>query len=238
MFLLVIVIPCYNEALRFQKEVFASYCLQHNNYLFVFVNDGSTDATGSILSDLKSMSPSNVIVCHQQNNGGKGSAVFAGIKYALQHYSHEYIAFLDSDLSISFQELLRIHTFIINEGADFAIGSKIRKMDTHIERSLFRHLMSRMIATVLEARFALGCYDTQCGVKVFRSRVIEQAMQQPFYTRWFFDVEILLRLRRTDPTYKGLEIPLLHCSTIKNSKINILSSPLIIKELGILFFNY
>ena len=40
-----IVIPCYNECNRLNKEAFFSFVSQNDDIEFLFVNDGSTDTT-------------------------------------------------------------------------------------------------------------------------------------------------------------------------------------------------
>ena len=121
---------------------------------------------------------------------------------------------------------------------DFVLGSRIKKIDTEIERTYVRHFTGRIIATAIDEKFNLGCYDTQCGAKIFRTQVIKSVIQTPFFTKWFFDVEILLRIRKEAGSLKGAEFPLSVWRHINGSKINIFSFPVVLKELLQLFIKY
>ena len=45
----VIVVPCFNEADRLDEATFLDYASDHSNVRFLFVNDGSTDATAAVI---------------------------------------------------------------------------------------------------------------------------------------------------------------------------------------------
>jgi len=45
----VTVVPCFNEAKRLPPEVFPTFAARHAGVRFLFVDDGSTDATGAWL---------------------------------------------------------------------------------------------------------------------------------------------------------------------------------------------
>ncbi|HWJ27211.1 MAG TPA: hypothetical protein VNS32_11755, partial [Flavisolibacter sp.] len=152
--------------------------------------------------------------------------------------NHQLVGYLDADLSTGMEELLRLKDLLSSKDLDIVLGSRIKKIDTVIERSFFRHITGRMIATLIDQKFKLGVYDTQCGAKVFRSAVIEHSIQELFYTKWFFDVELLLRIRKNHSHFACAEIPLCKWHNVANSKLSILSFPAVLKDLYVLLNKY
>ena len=57
-----LVVPCYNEAQRFPQETFLSFLAQHSGLSVVLVNDGSSDATASMLRSVQAKAPEQVHV--------------------------------------------------------------------------------------------------------------------------------------------------------------------------------
>lgn len=231
-----IIIPCYNEALRLESETFIRFSRTHTDTVLIFVNDGSTDETGILLEKIKNQT-SRIEIVSLQRNSGKGEAIRQGFLYALKG-SFSYAGYLDADLSTTLEDYYSLARLAAQNMFDMVLGSRIKKIDTQIERSLFRHLIGRILATAIDLKFKLGIYDTQCGAKVFRTTIIEGVIQAPFYTRWFFDIEILLRLKKADKKFKATEVALPCWQNKKNSKINVFLFPLIIKEITVLLRRY
>jgi dolichyl-phosphate beta-glucosyltransferase len=231
-----IIVPCYNEAARLQAAQFVEFANNYNEIQFIFVNDGSKDETEKLLQKIQQNTP-RINVISLPRNTGKGEAIRQGIKAALQG-SFKYIGYLDADLSTSLAEFYQLQKSADQKATDMVLASRIKKIDTLIERSFLRHIVGRVIATIIDKKFNLGVYDTQCGAKIFKPFLLEGVIQKPFLTKWFFDVEILWRIKTTHKDYKAVEVPLNVWRNVKNSKISILSFPTIAKELFILITKY
>ncbi len=73
----------------------------------------------------------------------------------------------------------------------------------------------------------LEVYDTQCGAKLFRAcPKIKALFQQPFHSRWIFDVEIIARLIQASrgnelmsPEHVIYEFPLTEWRDVPGSKL-------------------
>jgi len=232
-----IIIPCYNEAKRLQIAAFLHFIGKHPDVQLYFVNDGSTDATQTVLKELQGQL-NCITVVSMPKNKGKGEAIRKGMVQALAAYNYDYIGYLDADLSTSLEEFYRLYQKMLAKNKSIAFGSRIKKVDSVIERSYVRHLIGRTIATIIDKKFNLGCYDTQCGAKIFSSEILKQVIQQPFLTKWFFDIEIFMRLKKQHGELNALEIPLTLWQNAENSKLNILSFPVVMKEIFILLTKY
>lgn len=233
-----VVIPCYNEALRLKKEEFIRFAHNLSDVTLFFVNDGSTDNTQDELESIRNAAPAAIRILSLPVNKGKAHAVSQGIKSALAYSEYSHIGYLDADLSTSTSEMYRLYQLALTNSYDYVLGSRIKLLNTVIERSFFRHLAGRVIATLIDSRYKLGVYDTQCGAKCFTNELAHAFAEKPFYTKWFFDVEILLRLRRLQPSGRGVEIPLTGWKDPGNSRISILNFAGVIRDIYFLFTRY
>lgn len=227
-----VIIPCFNEAGRLKKEPFLKL-LQSSlaTIELIFIDDGSTDNTVALLQEIRQMNRQQVIVISYPENKGKAHAVYKGMQHALCNSHSNYIGYLDADLSTNIQEFLRLVAITGQEQADYAFGSRIKMLNHHITRTLVRHICGRIVTTIIDSRYRLYIYDTQCGAKLFTPAIAKLITNTPFTTRWLFDVEIFLRIRAAKIPAKGLEIPLKEWTHMPNSKITLLSLPLVCREL-------
>lgn len=189
-----IIIPCYNEAERLPGEELLAFIEANSWASLSLVNDGSADETLALLEQLKESAPERIDVHDLPQNVGKAEAVRRGILESL-HRPFDFVAYLDADLSTlpgAFADMLRAskphHKFIL--------GSRIRRAGAVIERSPRRHYLGRVFATAASSLFHLRLYDTQCGAKLIERQLIRPLFADPFLSRWLFDLELLMRLRR------------------------------------------
>ena len=57
-----IIIPCYNEGKRLNKEVFLSFLANNKTYHLFFVDDGSTDNTFKVLTEFEAKNSSQITI--------------------------------------------------------------------------------------------------------------------------------------------------------------------------------
>ena len=81
--------------------------------------------------------------------------------------------------------------------------------------------MSRVIATCLSLLLNFNIYDTQSGLKIFPTTdCLREALEKPFQTRWFLDLEIYLRWRNlSDSEARVREEPLEGWTDVEGSKL-------------------
>ena len=202
---LCIVIPCYNEEKRLDTKRFIKFLNLQKNVLLCFVNDGSSDGTFEVLQKIKLDFTNNVKAISTKNNVGKAEAVRTGIIYCNSNFKHEKIAYLDADLATTLEECYEI-SGLVKDKTVFAFGSRIKKIDTNIQRKGYRFLIGRIIATFISRQLNLGVYDTQCGCKVFNTELSKSIFIEKFISKWLFDVELFHRIIKIYGEEKMCEI--------------------------------
>ena len=222
-----IVIPCYNEESRLDSSVFRDFTNSSHSITFLFVNDGSTDKTLSILESLVASDPGKFALLNLQPNRGKAEAVRRGILSAIDSHP-DYVGFWDADLATPLEAIARFLEMAESRpDLEMIIGSRVKLLGRRIERRRSRHYLGRCFATAVSAVLGLEVYDTQCGAKLFRALSGSRALfQQPFLSRWIFDVEIIARLiqaRRGNesrqPKHVIYEFPLTEWRDVPGSKL-------------------
>lgn len=191
-----VVIPCYNEELRLRTEDFLSFIDSNLGYHLCFVNDGSTDNTLGVLNDLAKGRESNISVFNCELNGGKAEAVRQGMLHLLKDPQLDYIGFLDADLSTDFKDFDDlVHTISTSE-FKIVSGSRIARMGADIHKEGARAIISKTINKIIQNILGMPFRDTQCGAKIMTRDVIGKVFKKRFHTRWLFDVEIFLRMKK------------------------------------------
>lgn len=212
-----IVIPCFNEAERFDGEAFTHF-FTDSRVRLTFVDDGSKDATGAVLDSWCGRIGERAKLLRLPENRGKGEAVRAGLLDALREGA-SVVGFADADLATPADELLRMIALLEESTADAVIGSRIALLGVDIERNVSRHHLGRLFATCVSLVLRERVYDTQCGAKLFRaSDTLLDALTDPFVSRWAFDVELLGRLLVAGQTI--VEVPLRRWTDVPGSKLH------------------
>ena len=193
----VVVVPCYNEAVRLHTEAFATFVQspQCHNIRLLMVNDGSTDSTLSVLRSLQSRFPESILVLDQQPNRGKAEAVRSGMLHAMSLDGCETTGFWDADLATPLEQIPELAAVLERNAAlTMVFGARVRLLGRAIHRRAMRHYLGRCFATAASMMLRLPIYDTQCGAKLFRvTPELRQVLTEPFESRWIFDVELLAR---------------------------------------------
>lgn len=230
-----IIIPCYNEEKRLKLDSFVNYIDINTDVNICFVNDGSTDNTENILKYLKTTN-NRINYINNSTNLGKAESVRNGIILNLNKY--DYLAFLDADLATPLEELNRIITFISSSKYQVVFGSRILKLGSNIKRRFKRHVFGRLFATTIDLLFKIKAYDTQCGAKIFSNKIAEIIFKDKFTSKWIFDVELLIRIRKINQLDKVCEIPLNNWEDIKGSKIKFIDMVKLPIEISKLYLKY
>jgi dolichol-phosphate mannosyltransferase len=132
-------------------------------YEIIYVNDGSTDATGERLASAMK-SRSNLRQLRHATSAGQSAAVRSGVRAA----RGAIVATLDGDGQNN-PVFLPALIAAIEEGGEhvgLAAGQRVGRKDTG-----FKKLQSRIANSVRSAILHDGTRDTGCGLKAFRREV-------------------------------------------------------------------
>lgn len=224
-----LVVPCYNEAGRFDAAAFDRALRDNPGLDFLFVDDGSGDDTAIVLQNFEEKHQGRARVLSLEHNVGKACAVRAGMLEAFAGEA-DHCGYWDADLATPFDEIPRFVDILeARPQLDLVIGSRVKLLGRSIERDPLRHYLGRVAATVASLLLDLPVYDTQCGAKVFRN---SEAMQSLFRERlmsgWVFDVEIIARLIRQrrdaelpSAEFAIYELPLRRWQDVAGSKVRL-----------------
>lgn len=231
-----VVIPCYNEEKRLLSKEFLNFVESHSGYHLCFVNDGSKDNTLEVLYDLQKGREDYISVYNCMKNGGKAEAVRRGMLYMSRFDDLDYIGFLDADLSTDLKDFDSLVSTI--ESTDFKIvsGSRISRMGANITKESARKIISQSINYIIRKILGMDFKDTQCGAKIMDKEIIKIAFNKPFITKWLFDVEVFVRMKKHFGNEKAQEYiceqPLKRWIHADGSKLSMKDSFKIIFQLG------
>ena len=220
---ILMIVPCYNEEDRFDFGYFQNLVKIQNTF-WIFVDDGSTDRTGSLLSEF--CNDSRVHFLKLPSNVGKSEAIRFGILEGRVVFPDStWVGFLDSDGAFNITDIrliLEKTIFEVSKEITAVFSSRVKLAGRKIQRRAFRHFLGRAITTLYGFIWETIPYDAQSGFKVFRnSESFQKSIGKDFSTRWFFDIEISIRIGNNQEGKLLIwEEPLLSWTDIAGSKIS------------------
>ncbi len=237
-----VVIPCYNEEQRLSSDDFTDFVDQHSGYHLCFVNDGSTDKTMDVLNELRKGREEYVSVYNCEKNGGKAEAVRLGMLHMAEYSDLDYIGFLDADLSTDMSDFDALVDTIESSQFKVVSGSRISRMGANITKESARKIISLTINLIIRKILSMEFKDTQCGAKIMEKEIVEVAFNRKFLTRWLFDVEIFMRMKKNYGTEAArsliCEQPLKRWIHADGSKLSMKDSVKIVFQLGQIAWHY
>ena len=159
-----IVVPVYNEVDSLEtlhSEIVAALPAQGNHEI-LYIDDGSTDGSGSLLQKIANGDERARIITLYRNYG-KAAALSAGFA----EVRGDVVATLDSDLQDNPAEILAMADMLA-EGWDLVSGWKKVRHDPFSKR-----IPSRLFNFVVRLMTGVRIHDSNCGLKVYRSEVIK-----------------------------------------------------------------
>jgi len=184
-----VIIPAFNEANRlpvYLNRVIRYLTDSGRSHEIIVVDDGSSDQTAAVVSDLATEYPC-LRLLQLEENRGKGFAVKTGMLAA----SGDLRLFADADGATPIEECERLQQ-AVRGGADIVIGSRaLKSTDTAVQGRLHRKIMGTVFNGIVRSLALAGIRDSQCGFKLFRGAVAEELFSRQRIDGFGFDLEIL-----------------------------------------------
>lgn len=162
-----IVIPLLNEEESLQElHDWIVSVMQSNHFLYeiLFVDDGSTDSSWTIINELCNKNP-NVKGIRFLRNFGKSQALHAGFNSA----KGDVIITMDADLQDNPEEIPELYHMIQEEGYELVSGWKKKRYDSVI----FKNLPSKLFNWAARKTSGVRLHDFNCGLKAYDSTVVK-----------------------------------------------------------------
>lgn len=159
--LLSVVVTVYNELENIRPLIERIHAaLEGVEYEIVYVDDGSTDGTVSLLQSLED--PRLVVVTFRKNYG-QSLALMAGIDVA----RGAYIATMDGDLQNDPLDIPDMLELLRTEDWDLVVGERVNRKDG----ALLRKIPSRIANWIIRNLSGVHLRDYGCALKVFRAEI-------------------------------------------------------------------
>lgn len=180
---LTIIVPVYNEEgniLRLEQELASFLKTSRISSCVLFVNDGSTDASGQLIREVCERN-AGFFHIRLARNGGLSAAMKAGIDVA----DSEYVGYIDADLQTTPEDF----NLLLEYAGEYEMVMGIR---TGRKDSFVKNLSSRIANGFRRAMTHDGVEDTGCPLKILRT---DYARRIPFFTGMHRFLPALIQLQ-------------------------------------------
>lgn len=165
-----VVIPVFNEEDNLRElgeRLIRTLTAMGRPYEIIFVDDGSTDRSWQLLTDLNEQYPQYIRALQFHRNFGQHQAIFAGFQAA----RGRVMVTLDADLQNPPEEIPRL-VAKLDEGYDTVGGWREDRRD-----SIFRRLPSQLVNYVMSRVTGIKLRDYGCMLRAYRREVVDSINQ-------------------------------------------------------------
>ncbi|WP_055442357.1 glycosyltransferase family 2 protein [Lacinutrix himadriensis] len=136
----------------------------HFSYEILFIDDGSTDDSWKIITQL-SQKDTNVKGIRFLKNFGKSQALHAGFEKA----KGNVVITMDADLQDNPDEIPELYNMIVKDGFDLVSGWKKKRYDSVISKNM----PSKLFNWAARKTSGVQLHDFNCGLKAYHNDVVK-----------------------------------------------------------------
>ena len=136
----------------------------HFSYEIIFIDDGSTDGSWEIISQLSTKNK-HVKGIRFLKNFGKSQALHAGFEIA----KGDVVITMDADLQDNPDEIPELYNMIVKDGFDLVSGWKKKRYDSVISKNL----PSKLFNWAARKTSGVKLHDFNCGLKAYKLDVVK-----------------------------------------------------------------
>ena len=133
-------------------------------YEIIMVDDGSTDSSWKVITELAGKNPAIRGISFRRNYG-KSAALYHGFKAA----EGRVVITMDADLQDSPDEIPELYRMVTEEGYDIVSGWKKQRFDN----KLTKNLPSKLYNWTARKVTGIKLHDMNCGLKAYRNEVVK-----------------------------------------------------------------
>ncbi|WP_299010065.1 glycosyltransferase [uncultured Tenacibaculum sp.] len=162
-----VVIPLLNEEESLHElHDWIANVMQSNQFLYelIFIDDGSTDTSWSVIEELSAKNKS-VKGIRFQKNYGKSQALDAGFGLA----KGRVVITMDADLQDSPDEIPELYKLITEDNFDLISGWKKKRYDNVVTKNI----PSKLFNWAARKTSGLKLHDFNCGLKAYKNEVVK-----------------------------------------------------------------
>ena len=189
---LVVVMPAYNEEACLRKVVNEWFIEIENwteEFIFLALNDGSTDRTPDILERLRKQYGQRFVVRHEKNHG-HGQTCVQGYRWALENNT-PFVFQIDSDGQCDPQYFFRFWRRRFEY--DVIYGNRIKRDD-----GWRRVAASRVLRTALLMSTGVNCIDANVPYRLMRTEGLGNMLDRIPGDFFLANVALAVLLRQAD----------------------------------------
>lgn len=161
-----VVVPLLNEAESLPElSAWIDRVMKANDFSYevVFIDDGSTDESWSVIEKLRAEN-ANIKGIKFQRNYGKSPALHVGF----QAVQGEVVITMDADLQDSPDEIPELYRMISEEGFDVVSGWKKKRYDP-----LSKTIPTKLYNWAARRITGIHLHDFNCGLKAYKKAVVK-----------------------------------------------------------------